>query len=190
MTFVGAVLTGGASRRMGRDKAGLPIGGVPMALRVAAALRGAGAAAVALVGRPVPGVSDAGPGAEHVADLHPGAGPLGGVLTALTWAGARTVVVAPCDLVAPDPDALALLVAALDPSTNAVAPPLAAVAGPRDPLPLALGPDAAAVLAAAFAAGERALHRALGPLAPVDAGLPPAATRGANSRDELPPGAG
>ena len=37
----GVILTGGDSRRMGRDKATLPIAGVPMAARIARALAAA-----------------------------------------------------------------------------------------------------------------------------------------------------
>ena len=40
--FAGAVLCGGRSRRMGRDKALIEIGGVPLAMRVASAVRDAG----------------------------------------------------------------------------------------------------------------------------------------------------
>ena len=48
--LVGVVLTGGASRRMGRTKALVEIDGVPMAARVAAALAGAGCESVVLLG--------------------------------------------------------------------------------------------------------------------------------------------
>ena len=46
----GAVLCGGASRRMGTDKAFVEVGGQPMAERVAAALEEAGCAPVVFVG--------------------------------------------------------------------------------------------------------------------------------------------
>jgi molybdopterin-guanine dinucleotide biosynthesis protein A len=167
---------------MGRDKAALLVDGVPMAVRVAAALRDAGAGDVVLIGRGVAG------GDPVVADEHPGEGPLGGVLTALRWAGDRLVVVAPCDLLAPDPVALRRLVDALaGPSASR---PVAAVAGTDDPLPLALRPDAAIALEAAFAAGERGLRRALRDLRPVDAELPDRAVAGANTPADLPPGSG
>ena len=48
--FAGAVLTGGLSARMGRDKALLRVDGVPMAVRVATALRAGGADPVAAIG--------------------------------------------------------------------------------------------------------------------------------------------
>lgn len=91
----GAVLTGGASRRMGRPKAWLPVDGVPMAAGVAAALTAGGCSPVRFVG--------AAPDPEldiriaTVADLEPGEGPLGGVLTALRSCE-TDVVVAACDL--------------------------------------------------------------------------------------------
>lgn len=76
--LVGAVLTGGASRRMGRDKAVIQIEGVRMVDRVAAALAAAGCSNVVAVGpRQLAG------DLAHIDDLYPGEGPLGGVLTAM-----------------------------------------------------------------------------------------------------------
>ena len=49
---LGVVLAGGASRRMGRDKAALPIGGEPLLRRAVARLRGA-LAEVIVIGAPV-----------------------------------------------------------------------------------------------------------------------------------------
>jgi molybdopterin-guanine dinucleotide biosynthesis protein A len=134
---------------MGRDKASLLVNGVPMAVRVAVALRAAGASAVACIGRaPGPAAGDL----AAVPDLHPGEGPLGGVLTALGWAGDAVVVVAPCDLLAPDPAAFAALAARADP---------VAAADVDHPLPIGLAPPALGPLRAAFAAGERSVRRAL-----------------------------
>ena len=112
MKVAGAVLAGGASRRMGTDKATLPIDGVPMAELVARALERGGCHDVVLVG-----------GAARldarttVADLHPGEGPLGGVLTALRRAVAASppathVAIAPCDVPHLTADVVAALVAA------------------------------------------------------------------------------
>jgi molybdopterin-guanine dinucleotide biosynthesis protein A len=66
----GLLLTGGTSRRMGADKAGRPVGGVPMAARAGRALMEA-ASPVLAVG-PDPGL-----GLDSVRDG--GCGPLGGL---------------------------------------------------------------------------------------------------------------
>lgn len=151
--FVAGVLTGGASRRMGRDKATLPVGGAPMGARVSAAARDAGAAETVCVGLAVPGEA-------HLTDDHPGSGPLGGLLTALRWAGGRPVVVLGCDLVDPSPAAIGRAVARLLAVDAAdVAVPVAR--GREQWLHAAWAPSALAPLEAAFAAGERAVHRAV-----------------------------
>lgn len=79
--LVGAVLTGGASRRMGRTKALIEIDGVPMAARVAAALRAAGCDSVIGYGGDPDELASL--GLPVVADRYPGSGPLGGVLGVL-----------------------------------------------------------------------------------------------------------
>ena len=170
--WVGAVLTGGASTRMGRDKAAIEVDGRAMADRVADALRAAGAAEVITVG----GARGA------IADDVAGEGPLAGIVTAVRWAGGRTVVVAPCDLVAPDPAALAALAAAVGDGA-AVAVPAA-----DRPLPIAIADGAA--LTRAFDGGERAVHRAVAGVERV-AVVPigEAAVADADTADQLPPGA-
>jgi molybdenum cofactor guanylyltransferase len=87
------VLAGGASRRMGQDKARLEVDGLPMALRVAAAM-GPHCARVTLVRRviddwPLPVICDP-PGV----DRHP----LWGVVAAMRHATSERIIVAPCDL--------------------------------------------------------------------------------------------
>jgi molybdopterin-guanine dinucleotide biosynthesis protein A len=72
------ILTGGASRRMGADKAALDWDGRRAVDRVAALATALGAAQVLTAGRDH--------GLEHVDDPAPGAGPVGGVL-----AGARAL---------------------------------------------------------------------------------------------------
>ena len=73
MTPFGAlILTGGGSRRMGRDKAALDWDGARAVDRVADLARTVGAAAVLTVGADL--------GLPFVPDPEPGAGPVGGVL--------------------------------------------------------------------------------------------------------------
>ena len=93
MTPFGAIiLTGGASRRMGADKALLEWDGQRAVDRVAALARAAGAGRVLTAGRDH--------GLEHVADPQPGAGPVGGVLAgcaALVAAGLTRALVLAVD---------------------------------------------------------------------------------------------
>jgi molybdenum cofactor guanylyltransferase len=110
---VGAVLCGGASRRMGRDKALIEVDGVAMARRVADALRAGGCDGVLAVGGDASALSAL--GLTPVADRWPGEGPLGGLATAL---GAATpgdvLVLAPCDWLHPSWSAVGDLRRALD----------------------------------------------------------------------------
>lgn len=93
---VGAVLCGGASRRMGSPKPAVPWNGVPMASRVAAALVAGGCTDVVAIG----GDPDiVGPlGLRLVADTMPGEGPLPAVADALRLADGRPVVIVSCDV--------------------------------------------------------------------------------------------
>ena len=90
----GFVLTGGQSRRMGRDKALLPVGDTVLVERVAAQVCTA-AGSVTLIGAPERYQSL---GLPAVADLMENCGPLGGVYTALTISGADWNLIAACDM--------------------------------------------------------------------------------------------
>lgn len=146
--FAGAVLAGGASRRMGRDKAAIRIGGRTMAERVHDALVTAGAEPVVLI--------------DPSIDRHPGQGPVGGVITALglPGSGEGLVAVLACDLLDPSAEAIAQLVDRLHHQ------PQAAVAVPTwRGLPQWVHavwrvPVALAALDAAFAAGARSFAEA------------------------------
>jgi molybdopterin-guanine dinucleotide biosynthesis protein A len=186
--LVAAVLTGGASRRMGRDKATLPIDGAPMAARVAAAAVAAGAAAVVAVGRPVAGL-------DHLPDEEAGAGPLAGLVVALAWAAGLAdhphAVVLGCDLVAPSPPAIRRAAAELARDGDAAVVAVPVVDGREQWLHACWRPaPAGTVLRDRFAAGERAVHRAVEGLAvrryEAD---DPAALADADTVDELPPAA-
>ena len=186
------MLTGGASTRMGRDKALLRVDGRPLALLVASTLRAAGAARVVAVGGDA--VALGAHGLEVVPDLHPGAGPLGGLLTALIAARTEVVVVLACDLPGADEHSVRFVVETL------VADPVLAVAWPVEEgrggaevdhvlhgawrAPVALG-----VLAAAFDAGERSVRRAAAALTTLRLrGIEPATLRNANRPEDLGPG--
>jgi molybdenum cofactor guanylyltransferase len=154
--FDGYVLCGGASRRMGRDKALVPVDGVAMARRVADALAAAGAERVVAVGGDAAALD--GLGLASRPDRWPGEGPLGGLVTALGDAGggaAPVAVVVSCDLTDPDPVAIARLVqarAAHD--SDAVVP---VVGGRQQWLHGAWHRRAAGILCDVFEAGERSV---------------------------------
>jgi len=152
------VLTGGASSRMGADKALLALHGHPLATIAAAALVEAGAREVFTVGGDRAGLRAAGLDAR--ADDHPGQGPLGGLLTALRLAGQPVVVVLSCDMPVIDGPTVALLVGALarDPEAQVAAP---VIDGLVQGITAAYRGDAAPVLAQAFHGGERAVRRAI-----------------------------
>lgn len=96
--FTGAVLAGGQSSRMGRDKATLPHLGRPMWLRQAEVLLAAGADAIAVVR--APGQAPLGL-PENIAlwhDLVPGAGPLAGLHAALSRCRTHLLAVLAVDM--------------------------------------------------------------------------------------------
>lgn len=170
--FAGAVLAGGASTRMGRDKALVPVAGRPLALVAASALRGAGASRVVAIGGQ-PALE--GHGLPVIGDLHPGEGPLGGVITALRSLDAAIVAVLTCDLPSVTPHEVACLVASLDAEPRAAVAVAVQEGGRRQYLTAAYRVDAAlGPLGAAFTAGERAVRRAAADLATVEVdGLDP-----------------
>ena len=98
----GAILVGGISTRMGRDKATLLYDGVPLALRVAAAL-GTCVERVRFVARPdeLPEL-----GLPCIVDRHAERAPLVGIAAALAACEASAVLVAACDLPEIDPRVL------------------------------------------------------------------------------------
>lgn len=88
------LLAGGASRRMGADKALLELGGVPMVVRTARLVAPL-VAAVIVVGPPE---RFAPLGLAAIADRQPGLGPLGGIATALAHTHCDWNLVLACDL--------------------------------------------------------------------------------------------
>jgi molybdopterin-guanine dinucleotide biosynthesis protein A len=152
--FAGAVLAGGASRRMGRDKAFIEIDGAPLVARVADALRAAGATRVIVIGGAADRVSAL--GLDVARDEYPGEGPLGGVITALHALRASDLVaVLATDLVAANPHSIRRVVGAA--AGHDVAVPVAE--GRRHFHHAVWQQQAETSLARAFASGERAIKR-------------------------------
>jgi molybdopterin-guanine dinucleotide biosynthesis protein A len=157
---VGIVLAGGASRRMGRDKAVLEVHGETLAARAARRLRGVCAqVAVADGGRGLL------PGMRSLADGD-GRGPAAGILgAAREWPGQPLLILA-CDLPGVPATLLAALAALAGARGSDAAHPAAAADWivPRwergiEPLCALYQPAALAALAAAVARGVVAPHR-------------------------------
>ena len=115
---VGAILVGGQSTRMGRDKAGVELAGKPLASWVAAALTAAGLEVITAGG------PDRVPGYPNVADAPGVIGPLAGLVAALGYAAGRPVFLVATDQPLLRPATVRRIVAARGPHDAAV--PLAA----------------------------------------------------------------
>lgn len=90
----GFLLAGGESSRMGRPKALLEIAGMPLVVRTARLVEGA-AGSCAVIGNSEAYQSL---GLRLIADDFPGAGPLGGIATALRVSNAPWNLIVACDL--------------------------------------------------------------------------------------------
>jgi molybdenum cofactor guanylyltransferase len=149
VTCAGVLLTGGASRRMGTDKATIVIDGETLAARAARVL----AAACEPVIEVGPGVS----GLPHVRENPPGAGPLVALVAGADALAADTVLLFACDL--PFVEAAELTILAKWPGTQTVIP----IADDRPQYACArYGPAALAGARAALRDGERALKSIAG----------------------------
>jgi molybdenum cofactor guanylyltransferase len=182
---VGVVLCGGASSRMGTDKALLGPPGHPLAGRVVAALIDAGVDGVVLVGGDGPRLRSAvGGAADWVPDQRPGEGPLAAMATAAAARPGRDLVVCSCDLPSVTGADLGPVLAALVDGAPAAVPE---VDGRRQWSVVALSAPVAAGLGAAVERGERAPHRVLGALVATVAVPRPERLRDADQPRDLPP---
>lgn len=156
MSFSGAVLTGGRSRRMGQDKAFICYEGRPLAEIARVALAEAGAHEVLSVGGDLGRLRRL--GFTAIPDDDAGEGPLGGLLTALRAAASDWVVLLACDL----PLASSLTVRELlDHAGDGIDVVVPLLAGRPQPAHAVWRRDCRAVLGERFAAGERRLTAAL-----------------------------
>ena len=152
----GLLLTGGSSRRMGRDKATIVVAGEELAARAAAVLRAALAGPLMEVG---PGRS----GLPALAEDPPGGGPLAAIAAASSVLDcSHPAFVLAVDMPAVTPELVRLL--AGHPATRSVLP--ADEEGRLQPLCARWSPAALAAAPALLAAGERSL-RALIDAAPI-----------------------
>lgn len=98
--FIGAILAGGESRRMGTDKALLEFDGLPLWRRQQRVLAEAGMDEIVLVRRP--GQSDLSPDIPLRHDLLSGAGPIAGLHAALTGSSCQWLAALAVDMPAID----------------------------------------------------------------------------------------
>ena len=152
----GYVLAGGASRRMGRDKALLLEAGLPLVERVAGVVATAAGSCsiVAPIGR------YEGLGCPVLRDLWPGEGPLGGILTALQSGEAEWNLIVAVDMPFLDAVFLAALLAEARKRGGTVVP--AHADGSVEPLCGVYHAGGLAGLREFFNAGGRRVKDALG----------------------------
>lgn len=141
---------------MGRDKAGLPFQGARLAEFVARAVESAAGSAV-LVGDPALYGEF---GYQVVADLYPGEGPLGGILTALDHTRADWNLVVACDMPGLTAGFLSRILDAAEQTGRAALMP-AGPSGRPEPLCAVYNRRARPEIEAAFRRGERKITAAL-----------------------------
>ncbi|QCU78287.1 hypothetical protein E7744_08985 [Citricoccus sp. SGAir0253] len=103
------ILAGGASRRMGRDKASLELDGVSLLERTAAAARAAGASRVVVAGPAPAAPAPALDGARFVREDPSLSGPVAALEAALAAVDTDWVLLVPCDLARPEEACRALV---------------------------------------------------------------------------------
>lgn len=194
--LIGAVLTGGASRRMGQHKALVRVDDVPMARRAADALVAGGAGRVVLVGGDRRIFDDL--VMDGVPDRWPSIGPLGGIATAVldaptAPAGAEEVIVlvTACD----QPDLTGAVLRDLVDALVAAGPDHLVAApvtpdGRRHPLPAAWRASAGDLLEQLVAGGARRADAGFGPGNVVDVPADPRALRDVDTPEDLDRGPG
>lgn len=167
MRFTGAVLTGGASTRMGTDKAFVAISdGRPLARVAVDALRGAGATEILAVGGDGDRLrAEVDAALRPVADGWPGEGPLGAITSALAAAREPIVVVLACDLPRVTPDAVRAVLDGMELGADAAVP------DGRHVLLAAYRRTCRTIFEAAMAIGIRAPRQALDGLEVVEVEL-------------------
>ena len=115
-----AIIAGGQSRRMGRDKAFVELGGKAMIEHVIERSADLGQSETLLITNRPDDYRHL--GLEMYADVHPDKGSLGGIYTALMKAGKADVLVLACDMPFIKPDLLRFMILQMDEATDIVVP--------------------------------------------------------------------
>lgn len=165
---LGAILAGGSSTRMGREKGALTLRGTSFLNRIHETMTQVFGEVIVCGGSAVP------PGGVLIPDARPGEGPVGGLLSALRVAGGRPVFVIALDTPLVTVEIIRSIV---EPQAEGCAVRIAAVAGEDQPLVGVYGPGVAPVARARLEAGRRSM---LGVVDDVDD-----VTRVATDRDSL-----
>jgi molybdopterin-guanine dinucleotide biosynthesis protein A len=176
----GVILAGGASTRMGVDKAVIEVGGRPMVMRVADALREGGCDPVVCQGGTEQITTTL--GLDVLPDPEPGAGPVPAILAALRHDGGP-ILVAACDLADLDADAVRSVIEA---GSTGPVPMVAAGFADDRPHLLSFWPsEALDPLAILVADGVSAYRVALQRLGAAKVPVDPAAVRNVNRPEDL-----
>ena len=161
---------------MGTDKAFVEVGGRPMVLRVADALRAGGCGSIECQGGDIARLAAL--GLDAFVDAAPGDGPVPAIRQAMSR-HAGIIVVAACDLPDLDGPSVAAVAAAVD---SGAAAAVASAAGRH--LLIALGPGAARLCAAA-APAPTSVRDLLDAVAAVDVPVAERFVRNVNRPDDL-----
>lgn len=145
---IGAILAGGSSSRMGREKAALIVEGTPFLDRIHDTLTEVFTEVVVCGGSQVP------PGGVLIHDDLPGEGPIGGLLSALRISRGRTVFVTAVDM----PLVTAELIRSIaEPQVMGASVRIATVGGEDQPLLGVYGSAVESVARARFDSGLRSM---------------------------------
>lgn len=177
---VGVILAGGASRRMGSDKAFVEVAGCPMIVRVADVLWEAGCHPVVCQGGAEEITTEL--GLEVVPDPQPGTGPLPAIRAALAHHGSA-ILVSACDLSDLDRSAVDAVVAA---ASGAAGPFVAVATADGRPHMLSYwAHDTLDALTDLLAEGVSTYRIALQRLGAVEVPVDPAVVRNINRPEDL-----
>ena len=177
---VSAVLVGGASRRMGSDKALIELEGVALGRRVADALGANDGRTVLACGGSAEVARSL--DLEHLPDEAPGSGPLLAIATVLRAFPGSDAIVAACDLGGLDRATVLLFEQWLSDETHDV---VVASAERRQPLLARWRQSALPIIDQVVSAGERSMHGALAQLRVAELRVGTAATANLNTPQDL-----